>query len=124
VEDGTLNTPLWPLALYFAAALALPAVMIGLSYLLGEAHSARATGEPYESGMVATGSLRLRSGPAFYLMAVFFVVFDLEVLFIIAWALCLREVGWNGYVQILIFIGVLMAALVYLWRVGALDLRR
>jgi NADH-quinone oxidoreductase subunit A len=57
----------------------------------------------------------------FYLVAMFFVIFDLEAVFVIAWALAARPLGWAGYIEILIFIGVLMAALVYLWRLGALD---
>ena len=57
----------------------------------------------------------------FYLVAMFFVVFDLEAVFLFAWAVAAREVGWAGYWEVLIFIGVLMAALMYLWRVGALD---
>ncbi|NIR32432.1 MAG: NAD(P)H-quinone oxidoreductase subunit 3 [Gammaproteobacteria bacterium] len=51
----------------------------------------------------------------------FFVIFDLEAVFIIAWAIAMRDVGWAGYVEVSIFIAILVAALVYLWRIGALD---
>ncbi len=112
---------LWPLALYFAVVLLLVAGMIGLSYVLGEHHRDRATGDPYESGIVSTGSARLRISAKFYLIAMFFVVFDLEAAFIFAWAVALREAGWSGYIEALIFIAVLVATLVYLWREGALD---
>jgi NADH-quinone oxidoreductase subunit A len=57
----------------------------------------------------------------FYLVAVLFVIFDLEAVFIFAWAVAARQAGWAGYIEILVFIGVLAAALAYLWRVGALD---
>ncbi len=117
-----MNIALWPLALYFFAVLALAVVMIGLSQLLGERHKERTTGEPYESGIAPTGSARIRFDANFYLIAVFFVIFDLETLFIISWAIAVRELGWTGYIEIVIFIGILFVALIYLWGVGGLDL--
>lgn len=95
--------------------------MIGISYVLGERHKDLATDEPYESGILRTGTARLRFSAKFYLVAMFFVIFDLEAVFIFTWAIAFRELGWVGYIEVLIFIGVLMAALVYLWRLGALD---
>jgi NADH-quinone oxidoreductase subunit A len=112
---------LWPLAVYFAAVILLVAGMLALSYLLGQRHRAKATGEPYESGIVSTGSARLRFSAQFYLIAMLFVIFDLETVFIFAWAIAFREVGWTGYIGVLVFIGVLAAGLVYEWRLGALD---
>lgn len=113
--------PLWPLIVYFIAVLTLVGAMIGVSYVLGQRHSERATGEPFESGVVGIGGGRLRFSAQFYLMAVFFVIFDLEAVFIFAWAIALYESGWAGYIEILVFIGILVAALIYLWRIGALD---
>ena len=95
--------------------------MIGLSSLLGQRHSDRATGEPYESGIASTGSARIHFDIKFYLVAVFFLIFDLEAAYLYAWAVAVREVGWPGYTESLLFMGVLAAALVYLWRRGALD---
>jgi NADH-quinone oxidoreductase subunit A len=115
------TTALWPLALYFVAVLILVVAMLVLSYVLGERHKQRATGEPYESGMLPTGTARLRLSVNFYLIAMFFVIFDLESVFIFAWAVAFRELGWIGYAEVLFFVGVLLAALVYLWRIGALD---
>lgn len=115
-------TPLWPLVVYFGVVLVLVAGMIGLSYILGERHNERATGEPYESGVETTGTARVRVAPQFYLIAMLFVIFDLEVVFIVAWAIAFRDVGWLGYAGVLVFIGVLIAGLVYEWRQGALDL--
>jgi NADH-quinone oxidoreductase subunit A len=115
------NVAPWPLALYFVAVLILVVAMLVLSYVLGERHKQRATGEPYESGMLPTGSARLRLSVNFYLIAMFFVIFDLESVFIFAWAVAFRELGWIGYAEVLFFVGVLLAALVYLWRIGALD---
>jgi NADH-quinone oxidoreductase subunit A len=96
--------------------------MIGVSYLLGQRHQDRATGSPFESGIVSTGSARVRLSVKFYLVAMFFVIFDLEAVFIFAWAVSAREAGWPGYWEVLVFIAVLVAALWYIWRVGALDL--
>jgi NADH-quinone oxidoreductase subunit A len=114
---------LWPLAAYFAIVIALAGTLLAASALLGQRHDERATGRPYESGVVSTGSARLRFGAHFYLVAVFFVIFDIEAAFIFSWAVALRELGWAGYFQGVVFIGVLCAALAYLWRMGALDFR-
>src|SRR5262245_34512999 len=113
--------PVWPLAVYFAAVILLVAGMLAVSYLLGQRHQARATGEPYESGIVSTGSARLRFSAQFYLIAMLFVIFDLEAVFIFAWAVAFREAGWTGYIGVLVLIGALVAALIYEWRMGACD---
>jgi len=112
---------LWPLAVYFAAAVMIIAGMIGLSFVLGQRHRERATGEPYESGIVSTGSAQVRFDIKFYHVAVIFLVFDLEAAFLYAWAVAVREAGWAGYIEVLVFVGVLAVALVYLWRLGVLD---
>ncbi|HEY9501611.1 MAG TPA: NADH-quinone oxidoreductase subunit A, partial [Pyrinomonadaceae bacterium] len=92
---------LWPIVVYFVAVLALVASMLVVSYLLGQRHTGGATGEPYESGIVSTGSSQLRFSVKFYLVAMLFVIFDLEVAFIIAWAIAFRELGWAGYLGVL-----------------------
>jgi NADH-quinone oxidoreductase subunit A len=112
---------LWPLAVYFAAVVVMVASMIGISYVLGQRHSEKATGKPYESGITSTGSVRIRFDIQFYLVAMFFVIFDIETVFIIAWAAVLREVGWTGYLEVLFFILVVAVLLVYLWRLGGLN---
>ncbi len=115
---------LWPMAIYFAAVLFIVASMLVVSYLLGQRHHEHATGTPYESGIVSQGSARVRLSVQYYLVAMFFVIFDLEAVFLFAWAVVGREMGWAGYVEIVVFIVVLLAALVYLWRLGALDWSR
>ncbi len=120
--DAAAKAPvLWPLAVYFFAAVFVVGGMILLSYVLGQRHRERATGEPYESGIVSTGTAHIRFDVKFYLVAMFFVIFDLEAVFIFAWAVSLREAGWTGYFEMLFFIGILVAALVYVWRLGGLD---
>lgn len=112
---------LWPILLYFGLVVLIAAIMIGLSWLLGQKHMERTTGKPFESGMPLTGSARLRFTSQFYIIAMFFVIFDLDVAFLIAWAISFREVAWPGYVGAAIFIGILLAILVYEWRTGALN---
>jgi NADH-quinone oxidoreductase subunit A len=112
---------LWTLGIYFAAVLLLVAAMLAISHVLGERHNERATGSPYESGILSEGSARVRLSAKFYLVAMFFVIFDLEAAFIFAWAVAARELGWAGYGEIFVFIAILAAALAYLWRLGALD---
>ncbi len=112
---------LWPLLVYIGAVVILVTAVLGLSFLLGQHHRERTTGRPYESGSPPTGSARLRLPVRFYLVAMFFVVFDVESIYIFAWTIAWRQAGWAGYVEVLIFIGILLAALVYLWRLGALD---
>jgi NADH-quinone oxidoreductase subunit A len=119
--QGVETTPVWPLAVYFAAVVFVVAGMVVASWLLGQRHNERATGQPYESGLIPTGSARMRFANEFHLIAMFFVVIDLEAVFIFAWAVAARELGWAGYVEVLVFIAVLAAALIYLAREGALD---
>ena len=112
---------LWPLVVFFFIVLLVPAGMIALSYVLGQRHNEHATGTPYEAGIVSEGSAEARFSIKFYLLAMFFVVFDLEAVFILSWAVAAREVGWAGYFEILFFTVILIATLAYLWRLGALD---
>ena len=115
------GTNFWPLAAYLVSVVLVIAAVIAFSSVLGQRHRERATGQPFESGILPTGSARLHFSAKFYLIAMFFVIFDLEAIFIFAWAVAVPELGWAGYIEILIFIAVLVAALIYLWRVGALD---
>ena len=120
-QDVASTPALWPLGVYFAAVVIIIAAMIAISYVLGERHREKQTSEPYESGIMSTGSTRVRFDIKFYLVAMFFVIFDLEAVFIFAWAVSIRETGWTGYGEMLIFISVLTAALVYIWKLGALE---
>ncbi|HRK52930.1 MAG TPA: NADH-quinone oxidoreductase subunit A [Cyclobacteriaceae bacterium] len=95
--------------------------MLGLSYLLGQRHKERARGEPYESGILNTGTASLRFSSQFYLIAMLFVIFDVETMFIISWAIAFNELGWYGYVGVMVFIILLVVVLIYEWRNGALD---
>lgn len=121
MEQTTETTLLWPFVLYGVSVFLLVGGILLVSYFLGEKHMERATDETYESGISTTGSSRLRFPVHFYIVAMFFVIFDLETAFIISWAISLRETGWAGYVGVLVFVIVLAAVLVYEWKTGALD---
>ena len=112
---------MWPLILYFVLVLLLVSGMLLVSYLLGQRHRERATGVPYEAGIESEGSARVRQNVRFYMIAMFFVVFDLEAVFLFAWAVAARELGWTGFWEAEIFTVILLAALVYLARVRALS---
>jgi NADH-quinone oxidoreductase subunit A len=106
---------------YLVAVLFVVAALIAVSHLLGERHRERATDEAYESGIPPTGSARLRISAKFYLMAMFFVIFDLGAAFVFAWAIVVRKLGWTGYAGLLVFIATLVSGLLYLSQQGALD---
>jgi NADH-quinone oxidoreductase subunit A len=112
---------LWPAVVYVVLVFLLVCVMLGLSYVLGQRHNDRATGAPFEGGIVSEGSARVRHSVKFYLIAMFFVIFDLESVFLFTWAVAGRELGWRGYGEVLVFSIVLLLTLAYLWGVGALD---
>ena len=115
------SVPMWPLLVYGAIVLSLVGAMLGVSYVLGQHHDERATGTPYEGGIKSTGSARIRFSAQFYLIAMLFVIFDVETIFILAWAIAFRELGWYGYAGVSIFIILLVVVLIYEWRNGALD---
>ncbi|MFC4876082.1 NADH-quinone oxidoreductase subunit A [Microbulbifer halophilus] len=115
------NPGIWPLVVYGLAVFALIALMLGLSHFLGQRRRDKATDEPYESGIVSQGSARLRLSVTYYLVAILFIVFDLEAIYLFGWAVAIRETGLAGFVEAVVFILILLAGLVYLWRLGALD---
>jgi NADH-quinone oxidoreductase subunit A len=112
---------LWPILVYGAIVLSLVFAMLGLSFVLGQRHKERATNEPYEGGILSTGSARLRFSAQFYLIAMLFVIFDVETIFIVSWAIAFRELGWYGYAGVMVFVILLFVVLIYEWRNGALD---
>ncbi|HEY3403203.1 MAG TPA: NADH-quinone oxidoreductase subunit A [Ohtaekwangia sp.] len=114
-------TPLWPLFLYGLIVLSLVGAMLGLSYILGQRHKERATNDPYEGGILSAGDARIRFSSQFYLVAMLFVIFDVETIFIFAWAIAFRELGWYGYAGVIVFLILLVVVLIYEWRAGALD---
>ena len=91
------------------------------TYPLGGRHKERATGDPYEGGILSTGSANVRFSSQFYLIAMLFVIFDVETIFIVSWAIAFDELGWYGFAGVVVFIILLVVVLLYEWRNGALD---
>ncbi len=115
------GTQYWPFLVYVGAVLVVIVGQLLLSHLLGERHRDRVTGEPYESGIAPTGSARLRFSIKFFLIAILFVIFDLELVFIFAWAIAIHELGWTGFWGAMVFTAILAVGLIYEWRMGSLD---
>jgi len=112
---------LWPIIVYGAIVLSLVLAILGLSFVLGQRHKEHATEEPYEGGILSTGSARLRFSAQFYLIAMLFVIFDVETIFIVSWAIAFKQLGWYGYAGVMVFVILLFVVLIYEWRNGALD---
>lgn len=116
------ESSLWPLVVYFACVIVLVVAILGLSSLVGQrSKMERARGQPFESGVEHIGSAQVAVSVEFYLVAIFFVIFDLETVFIFAWAVAFYELGVFGYLAISVFIFILVVALAYEWKSGALE---
>ena len=96
-------------------------VMVALSAVLGPRNPTPEKLAPYECGMPAVGDARERQSVKFYLVAMIFLLFDIEVAFLYPWAMALRDLGWPGFVQVVIFMTLLLFGYIYVWRKGALD---
>lgn len=111
----------WATAVFVLVILVVCGAMILVSAFVGGRTRGRAKNEAFESGVVGAGTAQLRLPAKFYLVAMFFVIFDVEALYLYAWAVSVRESGWTGFIEATIFILILFVGLVYLWRVGALK---
>src|SRR6056297_3799924 len=109
------------LALYVGIAVFLVGFLLFIAWALGQKTRSQVKQEPFESGIYPTGQARLNAPAPFYLVATFFLIFDIEVVFIASWAVAYDRLGWAGFAQISFFILILFLGLVYLWKVGGLD---
>ena len=114
--DGWLGV-----VIMIALGVGFAGVMIGLSVLLGPRNPTPEKLAPYECGMPAVGDARERHSVKFYLVAMIFLLFDIEIAFLYPWALAFRDLGWFGFGQILTFFLILSVGYVYVWRKGLLD---
>lgn len=111
----------WAFAVFIIVAICLCCAMLAGAWFLGGKARARHKNTPFESGAASVGDTRLRMSAKFYLVAMFFVIFDVEALYLFAWSTAIRESGWVGFIEATIFILVLLAGLIYLVRIRALD---
>lgn len=110
-----------PILIIFVMATALGLIAVGLGHLLGPHRPTVPKGEPYESGMRPYGPGSRRVPVHFYLMAVLFILFDIEIVFLLPWAVSLRGLGGYGLVTMGVFIAVLLVGYVYAWKKGAME---
>jgi NADH-quinone oxidoreductase subunit A len=112
---------LFSLALYTAIVVGLLALLLILTRWLGEQKPNPEKARPYECGVIPTGGAHFRYPVPFYLVAVFFLIFDVETALIFSWAVASEDLSWLGWLQISFFIVILLVSLVYLWKKGGLD---
>jgi NADH-quinone oxidoreductase subunit A len=106
---------------YCALVVCTVVLMEVVSYFAGERRKHAGGIPPYESGMLPTGSTQARLSVGFYLVAMFFLIFDIAAVFLFVWSVSLRQTGWQAYLSMSVFVLVLLSGLFYLWRQGALE---
>ena len=116
------STPLlWPLGLYVGLVVLVVAGLMLSAHFSGERGRRRIAQTPYECGMEPAGPAHVRFSVSYYLIAMFFLIFDIEAVLVFAWAVALRSAGWAGLAELTLFIVLLLFGLAYLWREGGLD---
>lgn len=118
---GNLAQAYAPLLIHFLVAMALAGAILLASSLVGRHRPNPAKQQPYECGISPTGDAREPFSVQFYLVAMVFILFDIEAIFLYPWAYVYRQLRWFGFVEMLIYIAILLVGYVYLWKKGALD---
>ena len=110
-----------PLALLLVVGFLLSLAMVGVTRLMGPRRTSAIKTQPFESGSVPVGSARERFSVKFYMVALLFIVFDVEAVFVYPWAVNLVALGWPAMVTMLVFMATLVVGFVYVWKKGALE---
>ena len=116
-----MDHPYFPLAVLFALAGLIVLVLLVVAQRVGPKTISSVKAEPFESGNPPRGDARVRFSVRFYLVAMLFLIFDLEVVFLYPWAIYFRQLGLFGLVQMAIFLGILTVGYIYVWKKGALE---
>ncbi len=111
----------FPVLVQVVIAVVVAAALVALSFLLGKRVRSRVKDTPYESGIAPTGSARERFSVKFYLVAIVFILFDIEAIFLYPWAVVYRELKMFGFFEMLVFVVLILSGFFYIWRKGALD---
>ena len=122
--SGNLAQAYAPLLIHLLVALGLAALLLLLSSLIGQRRPSREKAQPYECGITPIGDAREPFDVKYYLVAMVFILFDVEAVFLYPWAYVYRELRWFGFTEMLLYILILFAGYVYLWKKGALDWNR
>ncbi len=110
-----------PILIFLVVAAVFPAVALVIAYVVRPAAYNKSKAEAYECGVPSSGEARSRYPVRFYIIAVLFVVFDVEAIFLFPWAVKYRDLGLFGFVEMLVFLGILLVGFAYAWRKGALE---
>ena len=119
MEDILVNY--LPILVFFALAFGLSIVIIGLAWLRAKSAPDVNKLSPYECGFEPFSDARLKFDVRFYLVAILFIIFDLEIAFLFPWAITLKSIGLFGFISMMIFLAVLTVGFIYEWRKGALE---
>ena len=114
----------FPALVQIAIAVVVATALVALSYLIGKRVKDRVKDSPYECGIAPTGSARERFSVKFYLVAIVFILFDIEAVFLYPWAVVYRELKMFAFVEMLLFIVLILSGFFYIWKKGALDWSR
>jgi NADH-quinone oxidoreductase subunit A len=110
-----------PVLIFVVISLLLGLVLLGLGRILGGSHPNAAKNSPYECGFEAFEDARMKFDVRYYLVAILFIIFDLEIAFLFPWAVALRTIGFAGFLAMMLFLGVLVVGFIYEWKKGALE---
>ena len=110
-----------PLLLHLGLAMALSGILLTLSSVVGWHRPSKVKMQAYECGITPTGDARAPFSVKFYLVAIVFILFDVEAIFLYPWAYIFKSLRWFGFVEMLVYIGILLVGYFYLWKKGALD---
>jgi NADH-quinone oxidoreductase subunit A len=113
-----------PLLLHLILAMALAGILLTLSSVVGWRRPSKVKMQAYECGITPTGDARQPFSVKFYLVGIIFILFDVEAIFLYPWAFIFKSLRWFGFVEMLLYIGILLVGYFYLWKKGALDWNR
>ena len=119
-----MTSPYLPVLIHFLIVVAVAAAILALSAWVGVKRPSESKLSPYECGSTPVGDARERFSVSFYLVAMLFILFDVEAVFLYPWAVVFKSLKWFGFVEMLLYIAVLLAGYVYIWKKGALDWKR
>jgi NADH-quinone oxidoreductase subunit A len=117
----TYSDTYFPVLVQIAIAVAVAAALVAISYFIGKRVKDRVKDSPYECGIAPTGSARERFSVKFYLVGIVFILFDIEAVFLYPWAVVYRELKMFAFVEMLLFIVLVLVGFFYVWKKGALD---
>ncbi|ALG67826.1 NADH-quinone oxidoreductase subunit A [Beggiatoa leptomitoformis] len=111
----------FPILLFIIIGILVGVAPIGIGFLLGAHRPDQEKNSPYECGFEAFEDARMKFDVRYYLVAILFIIFDLEIAFLFPWAIIFSQLGWFGFIAMMIFLGILVVGFIYEWKKGALE---